>query len=157
MCAKYAALPVILLAGKDRQIILNSYLPGCSSFPPHNSHRLGILYRQKLFPWFLDACAQMIFTIKLLRYFVATVVVHGLKAFPQPEHRSIALAKQASMIYMILYLAPNILHSEFAVMREIVDKHFPDNWVIPYYLGYTVDLSIEWDRYKAFSITFVTF
>lgn len=71
------------------------------------------------------------------------------KAFPQPEHRSIALAKQASMIYMILYLAPNILHSEFAVMREIVDKHFPDNWVIPYYLGYTVDLSIEWDRYKA--------
>ena len=36
-----------------------------------------------------------------------------------------------------------------AVMREIVDKHFPDNWVIAYYLGFTADLSIEWSRYKA--------
>jgi WASH complex subunit strumpellin len=34
-------------------------------------------------------------------------------------------------------------------MREIVDKHFYDNWVIPYYLGYTIDLSEWWDRYKA--------
>jgi len=29
-------------------------------------------------------------------------------------------------------------------MREIVDKHFADNWVIAFYLGYTVDLSLEW-------------
>ena len=29
-------------------------------------------------------------------------------------------------------------------MREIVDKHFADNWVISFYLGYTVDLSLEW-------------
>lgn len=51
-------------------------------------------------------------------------------------------------------------------MREIVDKHFPDNWVISMYLGYTVDLSskflffgqqkslkienvVAWDGYKA--------
>jgi WASH complex subunit strumpellin len=34
-------------------------------------------------------------------------------------------------------------------MREIVDKHFPDNWVISYYLGFTVDLSIVWEPYKA--------
>jgi len=34
-------------------------------------------------------------------------------------------------------------------MREIVDKHFPDNWVITYYLGFMVDLSLAWDRYKA--------
>ncbi|KAH3758632.1 WASH complex subunit 5 [Pelomyxa schiedti] len=71
------------------------------------------------------------------------------KAFPHPDHRSVALSRQASMIYMILYLAPNILMNEPAVMREIVDKHFPDNWVITYYLGYTADLSVEWDRYKA--------
>jgi magnesium-transporting ATPase (P-type) len=30
-----------------------------------------------------------------------------------------------------------------AIMREIVDKHFPDNWVIAYYMGYTVDLSVQ--------------
>lgn len=34
-------------------------------------------------------------------------------------------------------------------MREIVDKHFNDNWVIPYYLGYWVDLSHQWEPYKA--------
>ncbi|KNC47128.1 WASH complex subunit strumpellin [Thecamonas trahens ATCC 50062] len=69
--------------------------------------------------------------------------------YPDPEHRSVALAGQASMIYVILYFAPNILHSEPAVMREIVDKHFPDNWVIPYYMGFTVDLSLRWQPYRA--------
>ena len=44
------------------------------------------------------------------------------------------------MLYIILYFAPNILHEQMAIMREIVDKHFPDNWVISYYLGFTVDL-----------------
>jgi WASH complex subunit strumpellin len=34
-------------------------------------------------------------------------------------------------------------------MREIVDKHFPDNWVINYYLGFIVDLSVAWEPYKA--------
>ena len=34
-------------------------------------------------------------------------------------------------------------------MREIIDKHFPDNWVIAYYMGYTADLSIAWGSYRA--------
>lgn len=34
-------------------------------------------------------------------------------------------------------------------MREIVDKHFPDNWVISYYMGFTVDLSMVWAPFKA--------
>lgn len=34
-------------------------------------------------------------------------------------------------------------------MREIVDKHFNDNWVIAYYLGYYVDLSYQWEPYKS--------
>lgn len=50
-------------------------------------------------------------------------------AYPLPEQRSTALATQASMLYVILYFAPDMLHNQQAVMREIVDKHFPDNWV----------------------------
>jgi len=50
-------------------------------------------------------------------------------AYPLPEQRSTALATQASMLYVILYFAPDMLHTQQAVMREIVDKHFPDNWV----------------------------
>jgi WASH complex subunit strumpellin len=34
-------------------------------------------------------------------------------------------------------------------MREIVDKHFYDNWVVPVFLGYLVDLSYEWKLYEA--------
>jgi WASH complex subunit strumpellin len=34
-------------------------------------------------------------------------------------------------------------------MREIVDKHFPDNWVIAFYMGFCVDLTVEWEPYKA--------
>lgn len=52
-----------------------------------------------------------------------------ISAYPLPEHRSTALATQASMLYVILYFQPDILHSQQAKMREIVDKHFPDNWV----------------------------
>lgn len=50
-------------------------------------------------------------------------------AYPLPEHRSTALATQAGMLYVILYFTPDVLHTQQAVMREIVDKHFPDNWV----------------------------
>ncbi|EFA77215.1 hypothetical protein PPL_12424 [Heterostelium album PN500] len=34
-------------------------------------------------------------------------------------------------------------------MREIVDKYFPDNWVIAFFLGFTIDLSVAWEPYKA--------
>ena len=66
-----------------------------------------------------------------------------MSAYPHPEHRSTALTTQASMLYMILYFVPEILNDEQAIMREIVDKHFPDNWVIAYYMGFTVDLSVQ--------------
>eukprot|EP00300_Choanocystis_sp_HF-7_P005246 c13971_g1_i1.p1 GENE.c13971_g1_i1~~c13971_g1_i1.p1 ORF type:complete len:1115 (+),score=343.04 c13971_g1_i1:206-3346(+) len=69
--------------------------------------------------------------------------------FPDPTHRSTALSTQARMLYVILYFIPDILHQESATMREIVDRHFSDNWVIALYMGYTVDLSDAWDTYKA--------
>jgi len=34
-------------------------------------------------------------------------------------------------------------------MREIIDKHFYDNWVIAYYVGYVIDLSDQWFPYKS--------
>jgi len=76
-------------------------------------------------------------------------IYNATRAYPQPEFRSVALSQQAAMLYMILYLSPDTLNYENAVMREIVDKYFPDNWVITYYLGFTVDLSQVWEPYKA--------
>jgi WASH complex subunit strumpellin len=72
-----------------------------------------------------------------------------ISTYPNPQHRSTALATQAAMLYVILYFAPHILHTQQAQMREIVDKHFPDNWVISMYMGITVNLLDAWEPYKA--------
>lgn len=53
------------------------------------------------------------------------------------------------MLYVILYFNPLVLYNQQAKMREIVDKHFPDNWVISIYMGMTVNLIEAWDPYKA--------
>eukprot|EP00035_Acanthoeca_spectabilis_P022186 m.442450 g.442450 ORF g.442450 m.442450 type:complete len:1163 (-) comp18809_c0_seq1:1689-5177(-) len=71
------------------------------------------------------------------------------REYPDPQHRSAALATQATMLYVLLYFAPNVLYSETAKMREIVDKHFPDNWIISIYMGLTVDLVDAWEPYQA--------
>jgi WASH complex subunit strumpellin len=49
----------------------------------------------------------------------------------------------------MLYFCPSVLVKEMATMREIVDKHFADNWVLSYYMGLTVDLSEAWEPFKA--------
>jgi len=71
------------------------------------------------------------------------------KAYPSPEHRSTALATQSAMLYTILYFAPQILNERTSMMREIVDKHFSDNWVVPFQMGFAVDLSQAWEPYKS--------
>lgn len=76
-------------------------------------------------------------------------IYNVVAAWPIPEHRSTALSTQAAMIYVLLYFAPSILSEERAIMREVVDKHFADNWVISMYLGYTVDLSVAWQKFPA--------
>ena len=70
-------------------------------------------------------------------------------AYPQPEHRSVALATQAVLLYIALYFSPDILNNESAAMREIVDKFFADNWVISIYMGIIVNLVDAWEPYKA--------
>ena len=70
-------------------------------------------------------------------------------SFPSPDHRSTRLAQQGSILFTILFFAPDVLNNQFAIMREFVDKYFNDNWIIATYMGYVVDLSIEWAPYPA--------
>uniref|UniRef100_A0A3Q3BQ39 WASH complex subunit 5 n=1 Tax=Kryptolebias marmoratus TaxID=37003 RepID=A0A3Q3BQ39_KRYMA len=76
-------------------------------------------------------------------------IYNQVSAYPLPEHRSTALANQAAMLYVCLFFTPSILHTQQAKMREIVDKYFPDNWVISIYMGITVNLVEAWEPYKA--------
>ena len=76
-------------------------------------------------------------------------IYQQIAAYPTPEHRTTALANQASVLFVTLFFVPSILENETTQMRELVDKFFPDNWVIPYYLGFLVDLSWQWAPYRA--------
>lgn len=53
------------------------------------------------------------------------------------------------MLYILLFFYGDIMESKKSKMRELVDKHYSDNWVVPYYLGYYVDLTVEWQDYDA--------
>ncbi|XP_046411198.1 WASH complex subunit 5 isoform X1 [Neodiprion fabricii] len=70
-------------------------------------------------------------------------------AFPYPEHRSMALASQAAMLVVALAFSPSTLHSQTSIMRETVDRFFPDNWVISIYMGLVLNLWDWWEPYKA--------
>ena len=69
--------------------------------------------------------------------------------YPAPEHRSTSLANQAQMLFVLLFFCPHILQEQKQVMREITDKHFVDNWVIAFYMGFTVDLLVYWRPFKS--------
>ena len=50
---------------------------------------------------------------------------------------------------MLLYFVPEMMKSETGKLREIVDKHFYDNWVVPVFMGYLVDLTEDWKMFEA--------
>ena len=53
------------------------------------------------------------------------------------------------MLYVSMFFVPEFLQSESSKLREIVDKHFYDNWVVPVFMGYVVDLTNEWQTYDS--------
>jgi len=53
------------------------------------------------------------------------------------------------MLYVTLFFCPETLQQDRPVMREIVDRYFPDNWVLTFYMGFNIDLFEAWAPYKA--------
>lgn len=127
--------------------------------PPHMEEQLSPKERKLRFKNFqLDNYPLDYFARFKLPENVISMIIGRLRSddiylqtsyYPLPQHRSVALSNQAGMLYVILFFMPNILLKEEAIMREIVDKHFPDNWVISYYMGFTVDLSVVWQYFRA--------
>lgn len=69
--------------------------------------------------------------------------------FVHTDHRSAALAHQASMIYVLLYFCPDILKTQRSRMREITDKFFYDHWTVSLHMGDLVNIIEAWYPYKA--------
>ncbi|KPI89870.1 hypothetical protein ABL78_1039 [Leptomonas seymouri] len=69
--------------------------------------------------------------------------------YPNPEHRSAAMSLQGGLVYVLLFFCGDTLMQQLPVMKEIVERHFTDNWVVHYYAGYTADLSVAWAAFPA--------
>ncbi|KAJ0178248.1 hypothetical protein K1T71_006071 [Dendrolimus kikuchii] len=76
-------------------------------------------------------------------------IYNQLAVFTIPEHQAPALATQASMLFVCLFFVPYYLHSEQSKMREIADKLFPNNWIVPIYMGVTMNIIDYWENFKA--------
>lgn len=134
--------------GRNELPLIDDVVTLCKStgYQPHSPKKPPAGYPQQYLSRFPLQDHAISLTLGRLR---SDDLYSALRSYPLPEHRSTALAGQGAMVYTILYLKPEILMNEAATMREIADKFFPDNWVIAYYLGYTVDLSAAWEPYKA--------
>jgi WASH complex subunit strumpellin len=88
--------------------------------------------------------------IDLVRNIVGALISDDIyqqaSVFPNIDHRSIRLSRQASMLYVVLFFDPAVLRDETGKLREAVDKYFHDNWVVHVYAGLTADLSLEWNE-----------
>ena len=76
-------------------------------------------------------------------------IYQQMKAYPSGSHRTVALANQGSLLYILLFFYPVILRDRNEDMRDIVNKHFCDNWFISYFQGYTADLFESWKKFRA--------
>ncbi|CAB3251713.1 unnamed protein product, partial [Arctia plantaginis] len=76
-------------------------------------------------------------------------IYNQLAVYTIPEHQASALATQASMLVVCLFFTPRYLHTDTSRMREIVDKFFPSNWVVPIYMGVTINIIDYWENFKA--------
>uniref|UniRef100_A0A0D9ZK76 WASH complex subunit strumpellin n=1 Tax=Oryza glumipatula TaxID=40148 RepID=A0A0D9ZK76_9ORYZ len=74
-------------------------------------------------------------------------VYNNVRFYPDPQHRTTALSLQGGHIYVLLFYSRDLLHNGLA-MREIVDRFFKDNWVVPIFLHFSVDLLVSWDAFK---------
>ena len=72
-----------------------------------------------------------------------------MTSYPSSAHRSVALTTQVSMIFMSSFFISNLLNEEMTRMREIVDKNFLNNWIIPIYQGYLIDLTQYLSQFEA--------
>ena len=64
------------------------------------------------------------------------------------EYQTVAFSQQGSLLVVILFFCPDILDRDKRNMFDIVSKHFHDNVVISFYMGYTIDIYEYWKDFK---------
>ena len=73
---------------------------------------------------------------------------HQLAYPTSNEYQTVAFSQQASLLVINLFFCPRMLEKDKKNMFDIVSKHFHDNFVISFYMGYTIDINEYWKEFK---------
>ncbi len=69
-------------------------------------------------------------------------------AYINTNNQSIAYSQQASLLVVILFFCPKFLENDTRNMHDLIGKHFDDNFVVSFYMGYTIDINEYWKDFK---------
>ena len=90
---------------------------------------------------------------KIVEKIIGTVVGNDIYdqqlAYPTTnEYQTLAFSQQGSLLDVILFFCPEVLEKNKRIMYDIFSKHYNDNVVISFYMGYTIDICEYWKDFK---------
>ena len=86
---------------------------------------------------------------KVIRTIAGNDIYDQQLAYPTTsDYQTLAYSQQGSLLAVILFFCPEILEKSNRQIFDIVSKHFHDNVVISFYMGYTIDIYEYWKDFK---------
>ena len=121
------------------------YLPPTSFSDPKDE------IRPKKYP--CDYFKRCDLNIEIIQKVIGTIsgndIYDQLLAYPTTnEYQTVAFSQQASILVVILFFCQKMLEKDHKNMYDIVSKHFHDNYVVSFYMGYTIDINEYWKDFK---------
>ena len=107
--------------------------------------------RPKKYP--MDYFKRCNLNVELIEKIVGTIKGNDIYdqqlAYPtNNEYQTVAFSQQASLLVVTLFFCPRLLDKDKKNMFDIVSKHFHDNCVVSFYMGYTIDINEYWKDFK---------
>ncbi|XP_072981768.1 uncharacterized protein [Typha angustifolia] len=129
--------------------LCRAHLPTTGTFSHASSSQLSsdILSVQKTEDLFARFPISKLVVDSIICCLRGNDMYNHIRHYPDPQHRTTALSLQGGCLYVLLFYSPEFLHNGL-IMREIIDRFFKDNWVIPIFLHFSVDLFVSWDAYR---------
>ena len=120
------------------------YLPPTSFSDPKDE------VRPKKYP--VDFFGRCKFDESIISKIIVTIsrndIYEQQLAYVNTDYQSIAFSQQASLLVVILFFCPDFLEKDQRNMYDLTRKHFDDNFVVSFYMGYTIDINEYWKDFK---------
>ena len=120
-------------------------------FPPTSFSDPKDEIRPKKYP--CDYFKRCDLDVEIIQKIISTISGNDIYdqqlAYPTTnEYQTVAFSQQASLLLVTLFFCQKMLERDHKNMFDIVSKHFHDNFVISFYMGYTIDINEYWKDFK---------